>query len=101
VFLRRRSRSSTGDLWGGSASRGQDPGLPSWTGVIDAGLEKSSGSVQRSVFRGGTFAIDLENGATATIGKDNVFEGNVENRATFGTGLEPAPPPPLPPPPKL
>jgi hypothetical protein len=55
-------------------------------------------SVRRSVFRRGIFAVDLEEGANPDIG-DNVFEGNAEDRVTWGNKLAPSPPPKMPPPP--
>jgi hypothetical protein len=48
------------------------------------------------VFRTGVFAIDLEEAATPAIGDDNVFEGNVENRVTWGNKLAPSPAPQIP-----
>jgi hypothetical protein len=57
--------------------------------------EASSGSVRRSVFRKGVLAIDLEDASTVD-GDDNVYEGNVENRVTWGNKLAPSPTPQIP-----
>ena len=56
----------------------------------------AGGSVRRSAFRRGILAIDLD-GADPKIGDDNLYEGNLENRVTFGNDLEPSPPPKIPP----
>jgi len=66
------------------------------SGVIYYG---GGGEVRRSVLRGNVLAIDLEEAATPTIGDDNVYEGNLENRVTYGNKLAPSPAPKLPPPP--
>ena len=54
------------------------------------------GSVRRSVFRKGVFAIDLEEAATPEIGDDNGFEDNKENRVTWGNKLAPSAVPQIP-----
>jgi len=58
----------------------------------------SSGSIARSLFRGGVFAVDLEKGSTIEVDELTVFADNVENQVTFGQQLQPAPAPLLPPP---
>ena len=52
--------------------------------------------MRRSVFRTGVFAVDLEEAATPDIARDNVYEGNVENRVTWGNKLAPIPQPKIP-----
>ena len=56
----------------------------------------SGGSVSRSLIRGNVFAIDLEQGATPTIGEDNQLVGNQINKVTSGRGLKVAPAPTAP-----
>ena len=63
-------------------------------GVLFSG---AGGAVRRSVIRTGVFAIDIEQGSTPEIGDDNLFEGNVENRVSWGNGLVPLAPPVIPP----
>jgi hypothetical protein len=56
----------------------------------------AGGSVRRSAFRRGILAVDLD-GSNPKIGDDNLYEGNVEDRVTFGNNLAPSPPPKVPP----
>jgi hypothetical protein len=56
----------------------------------------SGGTAARSVFRGGVFAIDLEQGATLDIAKDNLYLDNKENQVTMGSDLKPSPLPDVP-----
>jgi hypothetical protein len=57
--------------------------------AVRAGLvyHNAGGSVEKSTFRRGVFAIDLEGGADPELADDNVFEDNQENRVTYGEGL--------------
>jgi hypothetical protein len=61
-------------------------------GLIFYGAE---GSVQRSTFRRGALAIDLEESAMPEI-VDNVYEGNVFDGVSFGNRFASVPPPKLP-----
>jgi hypothetical protein len=90
-----------------------EPALGDCTGDLPSGLTFASsvvegsaragllfvsagGVVQASVLRRGVFAVDLEEGADPAIAADVLFQENVENRVTFGSGLKcsslPAPP---------
>jgi hypothetical protein len=57
----------------------------------------AGGSVRQCVVRKGVFAIDLEEGAVPIVGDDNLYDGNVEDRVSWGNGLTPLAPPVLPP----
>jgi len=54
------------------------------------------GTVQRSLIQGNVFAIDLEEGASPTIGAGNRIVNNQINKVTSGRGLSAAPVPPPP-----
>jgi hypothetical protein len=62
-------------------------------------LDDTGGAVKRSVLRKGIFSIALEGDADPTVEENNLFEGNDEDRITFGKGLSAPPPLTLPPPP--
>jgi hypothetical protein len=71
----------------------------SWIdGSARAGLlfDAAGGKVSGSAFTNGVFSIDLESSAKPTIGQDNHYIDNDENRLTVGKGLK-VPPPPVPP----
>ena len=59
-------------------------------------FSEGGGSVRRSVFRRGVFAIDLENGAAPIISDDNQMIDNQINQVTFGRGLGTSPVPSVP-----
>jgi hypothetical protein len=67
--------------------------------VARAGLAfyGTGGEVKGSTFSGCVTPINLAAGAKPTIGDDNVYTGNGENKVTFSKGLTSAPPPTLPP----
>jgi hypothetical protein len=60
-----------------------------------AAFYDAGGSVRRSVFRRGVFAINLAKEASPQIAEDNLFEENQENRVTR-KAVQPAPPPEVP-----
>jgi hypothetical protein len=94
--------------WGDGIMAMPDPSesAPSTLSLADSLVENSTraglifygggGSVLRSVFRKGVFAIDLEDAAAPDVGNDNVYEGNMENRVTWGNKLAPSPMPKIP-----
>ena len=51
----------------------------------------SKGKICRSIFRGGTYAIVLEEGAAPTICDNNRYENNQRTGVAFGQNLKPAP----------
>jgi Right handed beta helix region len=67
--------------------------------VARAGLafHGTDGEVKGSTFSGCVTPINLGSGAKPTIGDDNVYTDNDENKVTFSSGLSSAPPPSLPP----
>jgi hypothetical protein len=62
-------------------------------------LTGASGRVERTVIRKGVLPVALEQGASPELLPSNVFEDNIDDRISFGTGLGPLPPLALPPPP--
>ena len=56
----------------------------------------SKGTICRSVFRGGTYAIVVQTGAGPAICNDNLYENNERNGIAFGQGLKPVPVPRIP-----
>jgi len=52
----------------------------------------AGGAVEESLFTGGQFSIDLEDGSTATVKDSNVYEKNTRDAVAFGLGLSAGPP---------
>jgi hypothetical protein len=98
---------ATGKGWGDGIQISSTADLRGRLDLADSLLDASAragaiyygagGSVRRSVFRRGIFAVGLEGTADPEM-SDNLFEGNVENRVTWGNKLAPSPPPKMPPP---
>ena len=54
------------------------------------------GKICQSIFRGGEYAVVLENGANPVICNDNWYENNTRNGVAFGRGLTPVKVPRIP-----
>jgi hypothetical protein len=70
------------------------------SGRVGLLLNGAGGRVERTVIRKGVLPVALEQGASPELLPSNVFEDNVDNRISFGTGLGTLPPLALPPPPQ-
>ncbi len=60
---------------------------------------KGVGTVERSAFLHGIFPLALEKSPQVTLGQDNYYADNIENKVVSDRNLEVSPPPKEPPPP--